>query len=83
MTEKHERLSGIELLKIISIGLIVISHVTQTLGQVNESINYQDYVILLGNASEDIQVIILNIFREVGFLGNNIFFCVQCMVFGW
>ncbi len=54
--------------------MIVVSHVTQTLGQENTDISYQDYVILLGNATTDIQVIILTLLRQAGALGNTIFF---------
>lgn len=69
-----DRQSGVELLKIIGIFLIVVSHVTQTLGSKNLGIPFQDYVILLGNATTDIQVIILNLLRQTGGLGNTIFF---------
>ena len=70
-TDRH---SGIELLKIIAIFLIVISHVTQTLGSKSFDVSYQDYVILLGNATLDIQEIILMLLRQTGALGNTIFF---------
>ena len=39
------RRSGIELLKIVAILLIVISHATQTLSDQNIFISYQDYVL--------------------------------------
>jgi hypothetical protein len=54
--------------------LIVISHVTQTLGSLNDKIDFQDYVIPLGNATADIQVIVLMLMRQTGALGNAIFF---------
>ena len=69
-----KRQSGIELLKIVAIFLIVVSHVTQTLGSKNTDINFQDYVILLGNATTNIQVLILTLMRQAGALGNTIFF---------
>ena len=54
--------------------MIVVSHVTQTLGQENTDISYQDYVILLGNATTDVQVLVLTLLRQAGALGNTIFF---------
>lgn len=42
---KKERNSGIELLKIIAIVLIVISHVVYTLKTVNPYISYNGYVV--------------------------------------
>ena len=47
---------------------------TQTLGTENLSVPFQDYVILLGNATTDIQVLILMLLRQAGALGNAIFF---------
>ena len=69
-----DRQSSVELLKVFAIILIVISHVTQTLGKANTSVDFQDYVLLLGNATSDIQVIILTLLRQMGALGNTIFF---------
>lgn len=40
-----DRDSGIELLKIIAMFFIVISHVVQTLGTTLTSISYHDYVL--------------------------------------
>ena len=65
-----DRQSGIELLKIIALFLIVISHVTQSLE--NESL--QSGIIHLGQATTDIQILILTLLRQAGALGNNIFF---------
>ena len=47
---------------------------TQTLSSENLDVAFQDYVILLGNATSDIQVIILMLLRQTGALGNTIFF---------
>ena len=44
--EMNMRESGIELLKIIAIILIVVSHVIQTLRNENQFITYSDYVCL-------------------------------------
>lgn len=49
LTDGRIRKSGVELLKVIAIFLIVISHVTQTLSTSWNHIDYQDYVILLEN----------------------------------
>ena len=68
--ENFDRQSGIELLKIIAIFLIVISHVTQSLE--NESLQFG--IIHLGQATTDIQILILTLLRQAGVLGNNIFF---------
>lgn len=72
--EKRERLSGIELLKIISLMLIVISHVTRALSSFSESMAPGSSVFLPGMASRDVQTVVLNIFMQLGLLGNNIFF---------
>ena len=62
------------MLKVVAIFLIVTSHVTQTLGTENLYGPLQDYVLLLGNATTDIQVLILTLLRQAGELGNAIFF---------
>lgn len=69
-----DRQSGIELLKIIAIILIVISHVVQTLTSPNLEIFYQEYVIDISKATTDIQKIVLVIFRHFGTWGNSLFF---------
>lgn len=51
----------------------MVSHVTQTLGESYDS-SFQDYIIPLGNATTNIQVIILNLLRQTGALGNAVFF---------
>ena len=70
----NSRNSSIELLKIIAIFLIVISHVTQTLGYPSTSVDFQDYVYPIENATTDKNAIILTMFYQFGALGNNIFF---------
>lgn len=70
----NSRQSGIELLKIIAIFLIVISHVIYTLRSSNPYIDYQDYVLDLSLASRSVQMIILQLMRSFGIWGNNIFF---------
>lgn len=69
------RNSGIELLKIIGILLIVISHVTQTIGSDFSSIlGFNDYYVNLGQATSSMQTFFLIILRYSGTLGNTIFF---------
>lgn len=69
-----KRNSGIELLKIIAILLIVISHTTQTISSNNEYIKHLDYIFTISKASTDIRIFILSIFQHFGALGNNLFF---------
>lgn len=66
--------SGIELLKVIAINLIVISHVVQTLGTNYGFGTFSDYVIELGNSTTDITTLILTSLRYLGGIGNDIFF---------
>lgn len=66
--------SGIELMKIIAIILIVISHVVQTLVSENSYLTYRGYIINVSNATTNIQTIILLILRHLGVLGNSLFF---------
>ena len=66
--------SGIELLKVIAILLIVISHVVQTLSSENPLIGYSDYILDLSCATKEMQLVILMIMRHFGALGNSIFF---------
>ena len=75
MEKKKERLSGIELLKIIAIVLIVISHVTQTLETGNQIIsnNVTNYTINLKDPTSSINNIVLAFIRQFGALGNMIF----------
>lgn len=73
MKSSKERESGIELLKIIGIFLIVISHVTQTLYTPNEYFNI-DYILEIKYATKDIPNLILVWFSSFGSQGNIIFF---------
>ena len=69
-----QRNSAIELLKIVAMLLIVLSHVTQTLCVSNEFIANQDYVIDLKLATTDLYTLILVFFRHLGIIGISIFF---------
>lgn len=71
----NKRESGIELIKIIAILFIVISHVTQSLGNINcELSEYANSIVNLEMASANMQHFLLVVFRYLGTLGNNIFF---------
>lgn len=64
-----ERASSIELLKILAILLIVISHVVQTLGDLGA-----DFGINLAANTWDFQSLTLSALRYSGCLGNTVFF---------
>lgn len=68
------RNAGIDLVKILAIALIVISHVIQTLYDTDVMVNFKDYMLQLGHAAADVQLVILMILRQGGVLGNTIFF---------
>lgn len=70
--KKLLRNSGVEILKIIAIFLIVISHVTQTLYTINPAFP-SDYVLEVKYASKNIQYLILAWFSTFGSQGNLIF----------
>ncbi|MCQ3034720.1 MAG: acyltransferase [Bacilli bacterium] len=71
-----ERLSGIELLKILAVVLIIVSHVVQTLSTWRGNvIGYSDYYINVRTPSSDPIRVILTLLRYAGSLGNYIFLC--------
>ena len=67
------RNSSIELLKIVGIILVVISHVIQTLYSNNSYVAMTDYILDISTATTNIQQLILANLRYSGALGNNIF----------
>ncbi len=69
-----QRKSGIELLKLLAMFLIVISHTVQTLRNPSSYVSFSDYVLPLGSATSDLQELLLNMFCYFGSLGNTIFF---------
>lgn len=71
---KQARSSGIELLKILAIFIIVISHVTQTLTSVNTDVPWTDYMIDISKASANGVNMALLVLRTFGIFGNSIFF---------
>lgn len=68
------RNSSIELLKIIAILLIVVSHVVQTLYTPNDMVNMQDYILGISTSTTNIQCLILAMLQSSGAFGNTIFF---------
>ncbi|MDO4953362.1 MAG: hypothetical protein Q4E34_06020, partial [Synergistaceae bacterium] len=76
------RQSGVELLKIIAIFLIVVSHVVQTLWAENSSVPFQNYIIHLDCATTNLQYFVLTLFAHFGVWGNNIFFVSSAWFLG-
>ena len=72
--QKKQRLSGIELLKIVGILLVIVSHVVETLNNPNPYISYQDYIVPLGHATKSVSKLLLALLRYCGDFGNMIFF---------
>ena len=69
-----QRNSGIELLKLLAMFLIVISHTVQTLSAESDAVDFSDYVFRFAEASSDPRVPILAMFFYFGTLGNTVFF---------
>lgn len=68
------RISSVELLKIIAIILIILSHIVQTFSPDNIFTPYKDFMMDLSYATTNTQFFILSLFRTFGALGNTIFF---------
>ena len=68
------RNTGIDLLKIVAILLIIISHIVQTLCTIPIIPIEGTYLINLENSTNDVSILILGLLRGAGALGNNIFF---------
>lgn len=68
------RNSSIELLKIIGIILIVISHVVQTLYAPNEYVTTNAYILNVSRATVNAQQFILTLLQYGGSFGNTVFF---------
>lgn len=69
-----ERNSGIELLKVIAIVLIILSHTIQTLVSSNPYLLTNNYVMAMPVPTTDMQTLLLTIFSHSGVIGNCIFF---------
>lgn len=70
---RTERNSGIELLKIIAIFLIVISHVVQTLGSEHDIVSTEGTFLNLSVATSNIKYLVLMLCRYFGPIGNDVF----------
>ena len=84
MKSHTNRLSGIESLKIITLYMIVMTHVLATISNhSNEDILdiYQKSILPMGYATKQIKVLILNVLYQFGGLGNTIFFV--CSAWFW
>lgn len=71
---KEDRNSGIELLKVISIFLIVVFHVISTLRTESPYAPNHDYVVDISVATISVRDFVLSLFTCFGPLGNTIFF---------
>lgn len=68
------RHSGIELLKVIAVALIVLSHVCQSVGQFpSELPEYAGLLIDSSQVTTNFNYLLIGFFRYFGPLGNNIF----------
>lgn len=74
-SKKPARKSGVELLKILGVFLIVVSHVTQTLGANNAYVTFHEYSLgVIENATTNPVRLLMAGLLYGGVLGNNIFF---------
>ena len=67
------RNTSIELLKIIAIILIILSHVVQTLGETNDLYTTSEYVVDFAHASDNFQDLVLALMRYGGALVMTFF----------
>lgn len=73
LLKEIKRESGIELLKIFALFLIVITHVVQTLGTKSLDTS-MIYYLSFGAPTVDMTQLIITFLRQVGHIGNDIFF---------
>lgn len=69
-----ERESSIELLKILAMVMIVMSHVVQTVGNKSIYVGNMSYALDLSCATHNIQSFYLSLIRYFGAFGDWIFF---------
>jgi len=69
----NRRNSSIELLKVMAIFIIIMSHITMDISVAKPIIN-NGYLLNLSHATTDIQQFVLTLFRYLGNTGNYIFF---------
>ena len=75
LKEKHLiRESGIELLKVVAVFLIVLSHVIQTLSSSPTYYPSKEYVLNITRSTTQWRQLILSMLRYSGSIGNTIFF---------
>lgn len=73
--ERKQRQSNVELLKVLALFFIVISHVTQSLGRDVSSLGIpSDYLVDISHSTKNIVSLVLAFFRYFGALGNTLFF---------
>ena len=72
--DRQTRNSGVELLKVIGIILVIVSHVVNTVSGIEAYSPYQDYIVDIGLATANIQILVLNMLRYSASIGNTIFF---------
>ena len=73
LTKYSRRESGIELLKIIAIFAIVISHTVQTLTSKNKYVGFSDYVFDISHSTTDPLSFVFMLLRYLGQFGNIVF----------
>lgn len=71
---RRQRNSSIELLKIVALAIIVISHTVQTLTSPDMMLSWGGHAIDVSSASDDPVVVTLLVLRHFGVWGNDLFF---------
>lgn len=77
----QNRKSGIELLKIVAMFMIVMSHVVQTVGSKCPYIDSTAYVLDLTSSTNNLQLLLMSIIRYFGAFGDWVFFI--CSAWFW
>lgn len=72
-SKTNSRNSSIELLKILSMLLIIISHWVQTIYHENRYVDFCDYLIPIDLPSDDLYSVFLVSLKYLGIVGNNLF----------
>jgi len=80
-TNRNQRNSCVELMKLIGIFLIVLTHVIQTLEKENVIYDGIGWSFGYGLTTTDVKTIILYVFRQLGQIGNAIFFTCSAWYF--
>lgn len=70
---EKKRNSSVELIKIIAMFLIVVSHIVQTISTKSDYCS-QEYLIDLEHSTTNLNYIVLILFRHFGSIGNTLFF---------